>query len=678
MENIKSESHCLVAVDAPLPPLTYSVDSSLAEMPFRGQHVTIPLGKRSVSGVVLGSAAKLNSDKFKIRNIQSVVETLPPIPEPTLKWIEWLSKYYFFPIGQIAALCSPPLNKVGRGSRKKSPVPENSEDMLLELTSEQHRVTQAIGLNQGFHVHLLHGVTGSGKTEVYLQLLSKILEAGKKGLVLVPEISLTPQLLRRFAARFPDRVAVIHSHLTKRERTEQWWSIISGQKRILVGARSALFCPIYDLGIIIVDEEHEASFKQDDSLKYQARDASIMLARYHDCPIVLGSATPSLETWQNALCGRYSLHSLSKRVAERSMPLIEIIDMKKEREQRRSHENRGHLPFWLSHRLHESLTQCFEQGDQAALFLNRRGIAQTVFCPSCGITYECPNCSISLTLHGTNHLVCHYCDYHEKLFDHCKKCGSLDIGPLGLGTELIEHDVRLLFPEITLARADRDEIQNRQDLENIIFSFEKGQVNLLIGTQMIAKGLDFKGLNLVGLVMADVGFNLPDFRASERSFQLLLQMGGRAGRHSDLPGRVIIQTYNPSHPSIVHAIKSDFHQFAQEELLVRNSLHYPPFSRLASFRIQGNSLEGTEGVAQVLGRRCQLLRAQQQAYRAIEILGPAPAPLAKLRGKHRFQVLIKSPEVALLSAFCKQVLSDESWVQRGVKIQIDIDPVNLL
>ena len=665
-----------VAVDAPLSaPLSYGLPENIKHLE-RGQAVKVPLGKRKVDGVVLGPCTQAVS--FKVKPVESIANELPLVPEPTLAWLEWLSKYYFYPLGQTASLCFPPLKKGGRGSRKSSPIPEATTEEQLHLTTEQSQVLTAIKQQEDFSVHLLHGVTGSGKTEVYLQLIADTLKDNKKALVLVPEISLTPQLLRRFSSRFPDRLAVLHSHLTEREKTDQWWSVIDGNKSILVGARSALFCPIPDLGLIVIDEEHEPSFKQDEMLKYHARDAAIMLARFHGCPIILGSATPSLESWHNASQGKYHLHQMNSRVADRQMPEIQVIDMRLEREARRTNETEVDLPFWLSQTLFDGMVDCFEKGDQAALFLNRRGVAQYVFCPSCGLTYECPNCSISLTLHGKNYLVCHYCDYNERLEEKCRDCGSIEVGPLGLGTELLEQDIVRLFPDLRVGRADRDEIQNREDLENLIFSFENRETDMLIGTQMIAKGLDFKGLNLVGLVMADVGFNLPDFRAAERSFQLLTQVSGRAGRHSELPGQVVIQTYNPEHTSIIYSCQNDYAGFAEEELTTRRCLSYPPFGRLTSFRISGNDHDKTLAAAELLGRRCQHLQQKQEAYQNILILGPAPAPIAKLRGKHRFQLLIKGPDHPRLAGLCRQVLSDQKWVPSGVKVGIDIDPINLL
>lgn len=678
MKDIPYDNLYSVAVDAPLPPLTYFKPDEKNISIARGQIVLVPLGTRQVKGVVLGRAILNDPVSFELKPITSIDEESPPFIDQRLQWMEWVSKYYGYPLGMVTALGLSPLKKKWRKSKKESPIPNPPRETPLLLTAEQEQTIKSIAVDQGFISHLIHGVTGSGKTEIYLQLLANVIASGKRGLVLVPEISLTPQLLQRFAARFPDNIAVIHSHLTPRERFEQWWNMVKGEKQILVGARSALFCPIPNLGLIILDEEHEPSFKQEDHLKYHARDASVMLARFLQCPIILGSATPSLESWHNAREGRYTLHSLKNRVAERHMPIVEVVNMKDERTKRRSLEVPSALPFWMSQKLFDSLVKCFAKGDQAALFLNRRGIAQSVFCPSCGITYECPNCSISLTLHGHSHLVCHYCDYHEQLNEICKECHSGEVGPLGLGTELVEKDIRQLFPQLKVARADRDEIQSREDLEELIFSFEKNEINLLIGTQMIAKGLDFKGLNLVGLVMADVGFNMPDFRASERSFQLIVQVSGRAGRHSELPGQVIVQTYNPAHPSIVYGINNQYIEFAEQELSTRQILCYPPFGRLALIRFQGNSAEKANSSAKLFEQRCRQLLAQHSSYRPIQILGPAPSPLAKLRGKFRFQILIKSPDASRLLAFCRQCIGDESWVQRGVTLQMDMDPINLL
>ncbi|RYZ79384.1 MAG: primosomal protein N', partial [Proteobacteria bacterium] len=375
--------------------------------------------------------------------------------------------------------------------------------------------------------------------------------------------------------------------LTPREKTNQWWAMVEGKKQILIGARSALFCPLPKLGMIVIDEEHETSFKQDEKLKYHARDAAVMLAKFSACPVVLGSATPSLESWQNAKSGRYRLHQLKHRVADRAMPTIEVIDLRGEREERKIEGTQDKFPFWCGEVLFKAIGETLEKGQQAALFLNRRGVAQAVICPDCGWVPACPNCAVKLTLHGKSHLLCHYCDYHETLTEYCTECKDGEPKPIGLGTELIERDLTRLFPGARIARMDRDEITTREDLEDAVRSIENREVDILVGTQMIAKGLDFPGLTLVGLVMADVAFNLPDFRASERAFQLLTQVAGRSGRHLDEgAGRVIIQTYNPEHPSIHYTVNHDYEGFAEYDLGFREPLHYPPFWRLASFRIQ--------------------------------------------------------------------------------------------
>lgn len=667
-----------VAVSAPLPrALTYSSDSLNL---VRGQLVEVPLGKgeRKSLGVVLGPGQP--SEEFAVKSIFSLQEEYSPLPENYLKWIEWMAKYYVHPPGLVASLAFPPLAKQTKVRKsKKAPVVKPLEfSPPPTLTDEQAQVVSSILSQQGFSAHLVFGVTGSGKTEIYLRLLEETLKVGQTGIVLVPEISLTPQLVQRFASRFGDQVAVLHSQLTDRERTQQWWNIIDKQKRILIGARSALFCPIEDLGIIIVDEEHEPSFKQDEKLKYHGRDSAVALARFQNCPVVLGSATPSLESWKNALDKKYQLHELKQRVAARAMPEFQVIDMRVEKEKP---EKNPDLPSWLSEPLYEALANTLERGDQAALFLNRRGMASMVLCGDCGHVIECPNCDISLTLHGRHHLVCHYCDYHESMKEKCPDCHEGELTTFGLGTETLEEDMRRLFPQARIARADRDEVNSREDLENLITDMESGEIDILVGTQMIAKGLDFPSLNLVGLVLADVGFNLPDFRATERSFQLITQVAGRAGRHvkpGQAPGQVIIQTYNTQHPALQYAIKNDFVGFAQEELAIRQDLNYPPHGRLVAFRIQGTQLGKVEQGCKILAQRCKQLRQSLGVYEKIEVLGPAEAPLSKLRGQFRFHLLLKGPDAPSLNGFVRQVLGDESWLPPSVRVSADVDPLHLL
>ncbi len=476
----------------------------------------------------------------------------------------------------------------------------------------------------------------------------------------------------------------MHSQLSERERTTQWWDIVENKKSILIGARSALFCPIDNLGLIIVDEEHEPSFKQEEKLKYNARDAAVMLGKMKNCPVVLGSATPSLESWKNAREKRYHLHYLKNRVAGRALPNIEVIDLRHTKEQAKDvivDRKITPLPFWLSSHLYEKMQFTLEKGDQVALFLNRRGVAQMVLCPACGHTRECPNCDINLTLHAGSHLICHYCDYHENMKGRCPDCKEGELEAIGLGTELLEKDLRTLFPGKNISRADRDEIQTRAELEEMIEEMETGKIDILVGTQMIAKGLDFPKLKLVGLVLADIGFNLPDFRATERSFQLITQMSGRSGRHiavGEDPGAVVIQTFNAEHESILYAQKNDYEAFAEHEVQVRAQLNYPPVGKLVSFRIQGPTKGTALETARLLARRAESLKLQNSAYHEIEILGPAEAPLSKLRGQFRYHLLLKASSAQVVNSFSRQILGQQDWLPPRTRIIVDIDPMSLL
>ena len=667
----------LVAVDAPLrESLTYLPPEDGQEVE-RGQSVLVPLGKRQAHGVVVQKISSETESKYKLKPILSREELRPQIPPKYMDWLEWLASYYLYPLGQVVETVFPPLKKPSTRISKKKPVVQEPLARVEppELTPEQNSVLASISAKPGFGVHLLFGVTGSGKTEVYLHLLERVIAEGKQGLLLVPEIALTPQLIDRFSKRFPGMIAVLHSHLTEREKTNQWWSMLKKEKKILIGARSALFCPLADLGLIILDEEHEPSYKQDEKLKYHARDAAIVLANKLSIPIVLGSATPSLESWNNVLTGKFHLHTMAQRVNARKMPTIEVVDLRTVTSQRKDTPSK--LPFWLSDQLYAELQHVFSKNEQAALFLNRRGVAQNAQCRACGFSVECPNCSVSLTLHGRSHLVCHYCDYTERLAELCPNCHELPLEGLGLGTEKIEEDMALLFPEIRIARADRDEVQSREQLEHLISSVENHEVDLLIGTQMIAKGLDFPKLNLVGLVLADVGFHWPDFRASERSFQLLTQVSGRSGRQS--AGRVVIQTYNPEHSSITATVNADFKGFAEYELQERTELHYPPAWRMAMFRIQGPDADETKATAHYLVQRAQALQKQNPSYaKDLLVLGPAQAPLFKLRNKFRFQVMIKCDSAQKLNHFCRQILSKDDWISSKTKVQVDIDPFAML
>ena len=649
-----------IAVDAPLrKPLTYKSSQPL----MRGQSVSVPLGKkRAVTGLVV--QPQQMPSKFQIKEILGADPERPTLAEPYMKWLEWLSEYYVYPLGEIVNSVFPPLKKQGRASRKSVAVPVAEHRAPPRLNSEQARIVEAIGDPSGFQTHLIFGVTGSGKTEIYLRVIERALQSGHSSLFIVPEISLTPQLIERFTARFGDQVAILHSQLTERERTDQWWSVVDGRKRVLIGARSALFCPVPNLKFIVVDEEHEGSFKQDESLRYHARDAAIMRARLENCTVLLGSATPSQESWKNALDSKYRLHELNERALKAPLPSVDIVDLR----------NSKFDPFWLSDLLKQKIEDRLQKKEQIALFLNRRGIAHTLICFKCGEARECPNCSVKLTLHAHSHLVCHYCDYHENKPKKCPTCSHLELTEVGLGTEQVEHALREMFPAARIARADRDEIASQTDMTHLIEAIENNEVDIVIGTQMIAKGLDFPNVTLVGVLLADIGMNMPDFRATERSFQLLTQVAGRAGRRTT-PGEVVIQAFSVDHPSVRFAQTHDVRGFLEKESIDRAELCYPPFGRCLVFRLNGSKAELVESAAQTLKKRMLALTGKNSQ---ISILGPTAAPLFKIRNKFRYQILVKGPKTHSLSRLASEALGDESWIPSGVSVLPDIDPINML
>jgi primosomal protein N' (replication factor Y) len=667
-----------VAVEAPLPYLlTYRLPRNLATTAKPGSRVKVPLGKRFSSGILLGEGVL--SSSYAIKDILEITDE-PVIGEKTLKWLKWLAQYYLHPPGQVFSMASSPgKEKRKRASKKISPtffkdlggikvhVPNEFQKLAIDAITES-------ALSEKFETFLLFGITGSGKTEVYLRSIEKVLAAEKQALVLVPEISLTPQLIRRFVERFGEKVAVIHSHLTERERSDQWWSALRGEKKILVGARSALFCPLENLGLIIVDEEHEGSFKQEEQLKYNARDAAIMRGHFSNCPVVLGSATPSLESWHNAKLKKYTLLNLPNRVENRPLPEVVIIDLREDKKDRRS-ESSVLRPYWMSTTLFHEMDLVLKNNEQSALFLNRRGFAQFVICEGCGFTESCPNCSVTLTAHNKGlMLVCHYCSFQKPLPRRCTSCSQDEYKSVGLGTEMVADDLQILFPQARIARADRDKINSRESLEALLEKINNHEVDIIVGTQMIAKGHDFPNLTLVGAILADIGLHFPDFRASEKTFQLLTQVAGRAGRHQK-PGRVVIQSYAPDHPAIQFAKKHDFENFAEQELKLRQELNYPPHGKLASVRLSGANLEKVEKTADDTRTRVLTLQGLKPEYATIEVLGPCEAPLAKLKNKYRHHLLLKATSTKALNSFLQHLISNLDWIDPGVKMSIDVDPL---
>ncbi|MBK9293806.1 MAG: primosomal protein N' [Oligoflexia bacterium] len=672
-----------ICVEAPLyHTLTYKIPDELKNQLTIGMRVEIPLGSRSSRGVIIKSC----EEPKELKKIKEIKNILPSKALSLLEqnWLSWLASYYLHPLGMVYSMAFAPHDEARKKKSKKlDPVnyfkDANAETPPTPNSEQQFAIEQIVNAakKNKFNAFLLYGVTGSGKTEVYLRSIEEVLKLNKQALVLVPEISLTPQLIKRFVNRFGDQVAVIHSHLTHREKSDQWQSIQNGQKKILVGARSALFCPMENLGLIIVDEEHEASYKQEEHLKYHARDAAIMKGHFLNCPVVLGSATPCLETWYNANeLKKYQMLTLSKRVEDRPLPEVKIIDLKNKKSlspylAKRSDE----IPSWLSQELYAELSERLENKEQTALFINRRGFAQFLLCQDCGFTEQCPSCSVTLTSHKRGStLVCHYCGFEKPAPFECGSCKSTNLSSVGLGTEKIAHELQILFPKAKIARADRDEINSREDLESLIEKISEKKVDIIVGTQMIAKGHDFPNLTLVGGLMADIGLHFPDFRSSEKTFQLLTQVAGRAGRHQK-KGVVYIQTYLPEHPSITYAKEHDFIGFAAEELKSRKELNYPPFGKVAIIRVQATEFKKAQNSAAKAKNEIEKIKNLNPLYTNIQVLGPTEASVLKLKNKFRLQLLVKAPQPKELNIFLQHFLNHtQSWAPPGVTLSVDVDP----
>ncbi|GIW43830.1 MAG: hypothetical protein KatS3mg077_1112 [Candidatus Binatia bacterium] len=528
------------------------------------------------------------------------------------------------------------------------------------------RVTQALG--SGFRPFLLHGVTGSGKTEVYLQAARACVDAGKSVLVLVPEISLTHQLVAALRQRFGAQVALLHSGLSPRERWHQWQRIAAGQVRIVAGARSAVFAPLRNLGLVVVDEEHDAAYKQEEGLRYHARDVAVMRASLTHCPVVLASATPSLESYYNADRGRYELLHLPERVDTRPLPAVEIVDL------RRANTRGRALPF--SRTLRSALAANLASKQQSLLFLNRRGYARFLQCLHCGLVLLCPNCSVSLTYHQRKAaLQCHHCGRTTPAPTQCPHCQHTAMAAWSAGTEQVEQTLRTWFPKARIARLDRDVATRSAALAEIVRDWADGRYDFLVGTQMVAKGHHAPNVTLVAVILAELSRNFPDFRAAERTFQLLTQVAGRAGR-GDKPGRVIVQTYRPEDPVIRWAAQHDYEGFVRYELAQRQELAYPPFSRLLLARFEAREEHKAQETAREFADSVRAL-----AGTLVTVLGPAPAPLLRLRGWYRWQVLLRSPRSALLrqaATRARELLTQALPRKARVRVILDVDPQSLL
>ena len=739
----RSDRFALVAVPAPLQePLTYAVPEALDGRLEVGMRVLVPLGRRRVTGVVVGFQRK--SPVAGVKQVAEALDDEALLDSAFLDLCRWAADYYVASLGEVLAAALPPLLRtesrlvaafarepeslhgtldrevldavrrrgpmtpaalsrlfprrgvraaldrlaaagavamedrlrghVREARRKRQPRPEKAAGAAAAgrapvLTEEQERVLEAMGprLGEGgFETLLLHGVTGSGKTEVYLRAMEQVRRQGRQSLILVPEIALTPQLLDRLEGRFPGDVAVLHSGLSAAERWRHWWRIAHGAVKVVAGARSAVFAPVRDLGLIVVDEEHDTSYKQEEGVRYHGRDLAVVRGRIVGCPVILGSATPSVESYHNARSGRYRMLELTERVEARPMPRVEIVDVKNAPEPSAADR-------LFSAPLLHALQENHERGRQSLVFLNRRGFASFLQCWSCGFVFRCPRCSITLTYHlGRNGTFCHHCGFRQRKPDACPACGNLSLSEVGFGTERIEHELRRLLPKARIGRMDRDTTGSRGAQERIFRSWEKGDLDVLVGTQMVAKGHDVGGVTLVGVVLADSSLNLPDFRAAEKTFQIISQVAGRAGRARQ-PGRVIVQTLVPGHYCFDHARLHDYPSFFATETAFRRELGYPPFQHLVHLRLDGTDEDKVARGARDLARALR----RERTPAPLEILGPAPAPIARLRNRYRWQILLKGKSRPALLALARRAVALAPR-GRATRIHVDVDPYNML
>lgn len=531
-----------------------------------------------------------------------------------------------------------------------------------ELSSDQRMVVNEV-INNSRNIYLLHGVTGSGKTEVYMEIIEHYLSLGKTSIVLVPEISLTPQMVSRFQQRFGEMIAAIHSALSDGEKYDEWRRICRGEARIVIGARSAIFAPLKNIGVIIIDEEHSDSYKQSDpNPRYSAKDVAIIRSEYHNCPVIFGSATPSLEVMARACKGVYKLLSLPNRVNGKKLPLVKIVDMNEEMKKTRG---------YFSNILIESIINCLEKKEQVILLLNRRGYSSFVSCKNCGYTFKCPNCDITLTFHkSSNTLRCHYCGYGEKVYKACPSCSENSLSNLGFGTQKIEEELYSLFPTSKVLRMDYDTTSKKGMHEKMIQAFKNLEYDILLGTQMVAKGLDFSNVTLVGVINADTSLNIPDFRSSENTFSLLSQVAGRSGR-SIKEGFVIIQTFNPEHYAIELTKTHDYLSFYKKEMVIRKQLKYPPFYYLCNIRISGKDDNF------VLAEALKIKRSLERNLNETIILGPSAASIYRINNIIRYNIILKYKKTNNIFEILDKIINHYK-TNNKIKIDVDFNPSQML
>ena len=653
-----------LALDVPLPRLFdyRAEDASEADI---GRRARVPFGSGSKVGLIVEVTPTSDQAPEKLKPVDAILRDMPPLPVDWLALCEFCSRYYQYPLGQVMSFALPPMLRRGKLPKPRQPkaVPEKGECRLPPLLSEQQAAVEAITAARGFEPFLLHGITGSGKTEVYLRAIDAVLAAGRQALMLVPEIALTPQLEQRVSERFHGaHIVSAHSGIADAARARGFLDALGGRVDIVLGTRLSVFMPLPRLGLIVVDEEHDASFKQQEGLRYSARDMAVFRAKQADVPIVLGSATPSLESFHHALADRYRLLELSRRAVAEAPPEVRIVDTRKEK-----------LQDGMSSALIAALADRLERGEQSLVFLNRRGYAPVLACPACGWISRCRRCAANLVVHlADRRLRCHHCGLEAAIPRACPDCGNQDIHPFGRGTQRLEAALSERFPQAGVLRIDRDSASTPAKWQALLAAIHEGEADILIGTQMLAKGHDFPRLTLVGVVGADAALFAADFRAPERLFAQLMQVGGRSGRH-ELAGEVLIQTEHPTHPLYQAVREHDYPAFARMQLDERQAAGFPPFSYQALLRAEAPAME------QALEFLVEAARsaAKAQAADAVTLYDPVPMRLARLKNLERAQLLVESTSRPALQAFLTE------WVRalhgqkaaRELRWHLDVDPL---
>ncbi|MBR4321110.1 primosomal protein N' [Treponema sp.] len=641
-----------------------------------GFRADLKFGNRRMTGFVISESESLPPDcpveENKIRPILRILDDEALFDDEIIFLARWMSAYYLCSLGEaISAMLPSGKREVDAGGF--SFIEETPETKARTLSDEQARAVEEI-LSSNSNLHYLYGATGTGKTEVFMQVCERLLSQNKGVIYLVPEIGLTPQVTQAVVSRFGNTAAVLHSGLTPSQKLSEWRRILKREARIVIGARSAVFAPVPDLGMIIIDEEHDGSYKSGNSPRYHARQVAMYRCSKKKIPLLMGSATPSVEAWNMMENGGIQRHTLTRRLAGGAMPEIKCVNL-----------TALSMEGSISPVLQKEIEACLEEKRQIILFLNRRGFTHFFRCNSCGFELKCKNCSVSLTFHkAEKRLRCHYCGYSVSPPQNCPECGSLDVGYSGFGTEFIENEVKAKFPNARVVRLDTDSLSHKGELSEKIEAFKNGDYDILLGTQMVAKGLNFPNLKLVGVVLADTGLHMPDFRAAERTFSLITQAAGRAGRFFP-DGKVLVQTYCPDASPIAYAVAGKTQEFYESELEVRKMLNFPPFSRLLRlvFRApsEAQAFSGANGAAGILHQILRGLAAKpskfQEAAMQSEILGPAECPLSKIAANYRQQIILRGPSVSLLQ-YMAQTFRDNFKSPGEVYIEYDVDPVSLL